>query len=40
MGYSSQPRWVTLLLKALETVLATEGVRLPQGAVGEAAALL
>jgi alanine-glyoxylate transaminase/serine-glyoxylate transaminase/serine-pyruvate transaminase len=32
MGHSSQPKSVLLLLSALETILASEGVRLPRGA--------
>ncbi len=41
MGHSSQPRWVLLLLGALESVLTAEGVRMPKGAATlEAAALL
>jgi len=41
MGHSSQPRWVLLLLGALEAALAAEGYRAPQGAaVAQAAAAL
>ena len=41
LGHSSQARWVLLLLGALETVLAAEGYRVPEGAaVAEAAAHL
>lgn len=38
MGHSSQPRWVLLLLSALEAVLSAEGVRLPKGAASAQAA--
>jgi alanine-glyoxylate transaminase/serine-glyoxylate transaminase/serine-pyruvate transaminase len=41
MGHSSQPRWVIMLLSALEAVLISEGVRLPKGmATAQAAATL
>ncbi|HEY3248162.1 MAG TPA: alanine--glyoxylate aminotransferase family protein [bacterium] len=37
MGYSSQPRYVRLLLAALEAILSDEGFRSPRGAAVDAA---
>jgi alanine-glyoxylate transaminase/serine-glyoxylate transaminase/serine-pyruvate transaminase len=40
MGHSSQPRWVVLLLGALESVLASEGFKVRRDAAAAAAAEL